>query len=399
MFKLYCRVYQGVFRIAAHFLPWRRPELLQGEGSLEKLPGFMQEKGLDNVLIVTDEGLMSLGLLDGMVAGFEAVGIKYAIYAKTVPNPTIDNIEEALEMYKANECKGIVAFGGGSPMDCAKGVAARVARPGRSIPQMRGQLKVLKKTPPLVAIPTTAGTGSETTLAAVITDAKTHEKYAINDPALIPSYAVLDPLLTVNLPPQITATTGVDALTHAVEAYIGRSNTPQTRRDARAAIKLIFDYLYTAYSDGTNLTARAKMQEAAFLAGAAFTRAYVGYVHAIAHTLGGFYSVPHGLANAVILPYILEYFGSSIHRPLAELADWLGLTREGDTLAAKAGRFIDWVKDLNEKMGIPAKIQGINEQDIPLMAERAFREANPLYPVPKIMSKQEIIGIYHLIKE
>ncbi|MGI6365561.1 MAG: iron-containing alcohol dehydrogenase [Bacillota bacterium] len=399
MFKLYCRAYQGVFRIAAHFLPWRRPELLQGEGSLEKLPGFMKEKGLDNVLVVTDEGLMSLGLLDGMLAGFDAAGIRYAVYDGTVPNPTIDNIEEALEMYKVNKCQGIVAFGGGSPMDCAKGVAARVARPNKSIPQMKGQLKVLKKTPPLVAIPTTAGTGSETTLAAVITNARTHEKYAINDTALIPGYAVLDPLLTVNLPPQITATTGVDALTHAVEAYIGRSNTKQTRRDARDAVKLIYDYLYAAYTDGSDLTARAKMQEAAFLAGAAFTRAYVGYVHAIAHTLGGFYSVPHGLANAVILPYILEYFGSSIHRQLAELADLVGLGGGEETLAGKAQRFIEWVKDLNRRMDIPTKIQGIKEQDIPLMAERAYQEAHPLYPVPKLMSRQEMIGIYHLIKE
>jgi alcohol dehydrogenase len=399
MFKLYCRAYQGVFRIAAHFLPWRRPELLQGEGSLEKLPGFMKEKGLDNVLVVTDEGLMSLGLLDGMLAGFDAAGIRYAVYDGTVPNPTIDNIEEALEMYKVNKCQGIVAFGGGSPMDCAKGVAARVARPNKSIPQMKGQLKVLKKTPPLVAIPTTAGTGSETTLAAVITNARTHEKYAINDTALIPGYAVLDPLLTVNLPPQITATTGVDALTHAVEAYIGRSNTKQTRRDARDAVKLIYDYLYAAYTDGSDLTARAKMQEAAFLAGAAFTRAYVGYVHAIAHTLGGFYSVPHGLANAVILPYILEYFGSSIHRQLAELADLVGLGGGEETLSGKAQRFIEWVKDLNRRMDIPTKIQGIKEQDIPLMAERAYQEAHPLYPVPKLMSRQEMIGIYHLIKE
>ena len=211
--------------------------------------------------------------------------------------------------------------------------------------------------------------------------------------------AVLDTLLTVNLPPQITATTGVDALTHAVEAYIGRSNTKQTRRDARDAVKLIYDYLYAAYTDGSDLTARAKMQEAAFLAGAAFTRAYVGYVHAIAHNLGGFYSVPHGLANAVILPYILEYFGSSIHRQLAELADLVGLGGGEETLAGKAQRFIEWVKDLNRRMDIPTKIQGIKEQDIPLMAERAYQEAHPLYPVPKLMSRQEMIGIYHLIKE
>lgn len=399
MFKLYCRVYQGVFRAAAYFLPWRRPELLEGAGSLKKLPGFMKARGLDNVLIVTDAGLVSLGLMDDMLAGFDATGIKYAVYDKTVPNPTIDNIEEALEMYKAKSCTGIVAFGGGSPMDCAKGVAARVARPNKSIPQMKGQLKVLKKTPPLVAIPTTAGTGSETTLAAVITNSKTHEKYAINDTVLIPKYAVLDPLLTVGLPASITSTTGVDALTHAVEAYLGSSNTKLTRADAREAIRLIFENLYAAYTDGSNMVARANMQKAALLAGAAFTRAYVGYVHAIAHTLGGFYSVPHGLANAVILPYVLEYFGPSAHKRLAELADLVNLSQPGDTDSQKAEGFIEAVKELNKKMDIPAKITGIEERDIPLMVERALSEAHPLYPVPKMMSKEEMIKIYHSIKE
>lgn len=399
MFKLYSRAYQGVFKIAAYFLPWYRPELLEGEGSLSRLPAFMKAKGLDKVLIVTDKGLMSLGLLDGLLMGFDSEGIAYAIYDKTVPNPTIDNIEEALELYKVNQCKGIVAFGGGSPMDCAKGVAARLARPKKSIPQMKGQLKILKKVPPLAAIPTTAGTGSETTLAAVITDSRTHEKYAINDTVLIPHYAVLDPLLTVKLPPQITATTGMDALTHAVEAYIGRSNTTQTRQDSRDAVKLIFENLYTAYTDGSNLTARANMQKAAFLAGAAFTRAYVGYVHAIAHTLGGFYSVPHGLANAVILPYVLEFFGESAHKKLAELADLVKLTQPGDTRAQKAERFITAVKELNRRMDIPTKVKGIQEKDIPLMVQRAQSEAHPLYPVPKFMSPQEMTDIYHQIKE
>lgn len=399
MYKAYCRAFQGVMKGAAYFLPWSQPELLEGEGSLQKLPGFMKAKGIDNVLVVTDQGLVSLGLMDEMFADFDGAGIKYVVFDKTVPNPTIDNIEEALEMYKANQCNGLVAFGGGSPMDCAKGVAARVARPNKSIPQMKGLLKVLKKTPPLVAIPTTAGTGSETTLAAVVTNAKTHEKYAINDTVLIPRYAVLDPVLTVGLPPHITATTGIDALTHAVEAYIGRSNTTRTRQDARDAVRLIFENLYEAYSDGANLAARANMQKAAYLAGAAFTRAYVGYVHAIAHTLGGFYSVPHGLANAVILPYVLEYFGQSVHTKLAELADLVNLSQAGDTDSQKAQRFIDAIKELNKMMDIPDKIRGIEEKDIPLMVERALSEAHPLYPVPKIMSQQEMTEMYHRIKE
>lgn len=206
-------------------------------------------------------------------------------------------------------------------MDCAKGVGARVARPHKKISSMRGELKILKPIPLLIAVPTTAGTGSETTLAAVLTDERTHEKYALNDFVLIPRYAVLDPVLTEGLPPFITATTGMDALTHAVEAYIGKSNTAQTIEDSVAAVKLIFRNLERAYTDGSDMEARENMQKASFLAGAAFTRAYVGYVHAIAHSLGGEYGIPHGLANAVILPYVLEAYGSSVYMSLAELAD------------------------------------------------------------------------------
>lgn len=399
MSKLYYRAFQIALRIASYFLPWRQPQLLEGAGSLDKLPAFIRSKGIGNVLIVTDRGLIALGLIDGLLSGLSAADIRYTIYDQTVPNPTIDNIEEALAMYRANQCDGIIAFGGGSPMDCAKGVAARVARPKKSIPQMKGLLKVLGKIPPLTAIPTTAGTGSETTLAAVVTNSQTHEKYALNDISLIPHYAVLDPLLTVKLPPHITSTTGMDALTHAVEAYIGRSNTAKTRRYSQEAVKLVFENLYLAFTDGTDLDARAKMQKAAFLAGAAFTRAYVGYVHAIAHTLGGFYAVPHGLANAVILPYLLDYFGASAHRPLAELADVAGVSVPGDSIAQKAERFIAAVRNMNRKMDIPEKIKGIQEQDIPIMAERALSEAHPLYPVPKIMTRQEMIHIFNLIRE
>ncbi|GAB6155253.1 iron-containing alcohol dehydrogenase [Desulfosporosinus burensis] len=366
---------------------------------MKKLPKLIKSKGINSVLIVTDKIIASLGLLDELLKGLSDEGVDFVVYDKTVPNPTIDNIEEALQMYKANNCQGIVAFGGGSPMDCAKGVGARVARPKKTISQMKGVFKVLKKIPPLFAIPTTSGTGSETTVAAVITDSKTHEKYAINDTSLIPHYAVMDPLLTVNLPPHITSTTGVDALTHAVEAYIGRSNTTQTKQQSREAIKLIFANIFEAYSNGTNLVARENMQQASFLAGLAFTRAYVGYVHAIAHTLGGFYSAPHGLANAIILPYILEYYGESVHQSLAELADLVGISAPTDTKQQKAMKFIESIKQLNQSMGIPKKFKGIVESDIPLMVKRALAESNPLYPVPKIMSKEDMLKIYHVIKE
>jgi alcohol dehydrogenase len=399
MYTLYCRMYQHAYRGAAYLLPWRKPELITGENSVEKLPALIKGMGIHTILIVTDKGIGSLGLMNGLLLQMDAESLNYTVYDKTVPNPTIENIEDALSIYHMNNCEAIIAFGGGSPMDCAKGVAARVARPDRTIPQMRGQLKVRKRIPTLFAIPTTAGTGSEATLAAVISNPETHEKYAVNDSVLIPHYAVLDPLLTVKLPPRITSTTGMDALTHAVEAYIGRSRTKETIQCSKEAVSLIFANLYGAYSEGENIHARTSMQKASYLAGVAFTRAYVGYVHAIAHTLGGFYSIPHGLANAIILPHVLEYYGASVHKQLAELADTAGISQAGDTAEQKASSFIEAIKKLNEDMDIPAKVSGIVESDIPLMVKRALAEANPLYPVPKILTEKDLFELYRLIKE
>ncbi|MCE7792831.1 iron-containing alcohol dehydrogenase [Salipaludibacillus sp. CUR1] len=398
LYTLYCRLFQFVLKQTAYFLPWRQPELLEGEHSLKRLPDLVKQRGLDRVLIVTDKGITKLGLMDDLLRGLHETGVSYEVYDKTVPNPTIDNIEEALGRYKRQQCEGIIAFGGGSPIDCAKGVAARAARPDKSLSEMKGLLKVRKDIPPLFAVPTTAGTGSEATVAAVISNSATHEKYAVSDPKLIPHAAVLDPLLTKGLPPHITSTTGMDALTHAVEAYIGRGNTAQTKKYSREAVSLIFENLYPAYVDGSDMTARKKMQKASLLAGMAFTRAYVGYVHAIAHTLGGFYSVPHGLANAVILPHVLEYYGKPAYKPLAELADVAGLTQGAESDVIKARIFIDAVKKLNEDMNIPEKVSGIQEKDIPLMVKRALEEANPMYPVPRILHKEDLMKLYYKIK-
>ena len=399
MVRWYCRLYQAVYRVGATLLPWRTPKLLEGEGSLGRLPGLLTEKGIASVLLVTDKGIRGLGLIDDLLVRLSEQEIRVIVYDDTVANPTIDNIEEALQVYRTNACKAIIAVGGGSSMDCAKGVGARVARPKKSIPQMKGQFKVLKRLPLLIAVPTTAGTGSETTVAAVITNSKTHEKYAINDLSLIPHYAVLDPVMTVKLPPSITATTGIDALTHAVEAYMGRSNTEKTIDYAKTAIKLIFENLLEAYQNGENLEARERMQKASFLAGAAFTRAYVGNVHAIAHTLGGFYGVPHGLANSVILPYVLSYYGSSISRPLAELADEIGITEPTDTVDQKAKRFRKAIKELEQQLNIPKTLPGIiREEDLPLMIKRALQEANPLYPVPVIFGEEDMKRIYQMVR-
>lgn len=394
--KIYCRFYQKIMYVAAFFLPWREPRLLKGEGKFLELPDIMKDMGITRVLVVTDKGLTRIGLLKPLLSKLEEVGIQYVLYDEVIPNPTIDNIEACVQLYRENNSMGIIAVGGGSPMDCAKVTGARIARPNKTVSDMKGLLKILRRIPPLFAVPTTAGTGSETTVAAVITDSTTHHKYPINDPSLIPYVAVHDPALTVNLPQFITATTGMDALCHAVEAYIGKANTRKTEEAALTAVSLIHSNILKAYHHGEDMEARANMQQASYLAGLAFTRAYVGVVHAIAHTLGGFYQVPHGLANAVIMPYVFKAYGESAHRKLAELADRVGL--QGTTLSEKAENFIRFIEDLNEQMNIPTTIPEIKEEDIEQLVRYAEAEANPLYPTPKIMLKEDLRKIYQQLK-
>ena len=383
------RIYQKVLKIAMCFMNWSEPQLLEGEGAVLKLPKLIKDKGLKRILVVTDKGLMSIHLLDPLFEELKAQGIEYFVYDGVQPNPTIPSIEECKDMYLNNNCEGIIAFGGGSPMDCAKAAAARVVKPKKSVRKMRGYLKVNKKLPPFFAVPTTAGTGSETTVAAVVTDPTTHEKNAISDPCLRPKYAVLDPALTIGLPPHITSTTGMDALTHAVEAYIGKSNVKSTIKYAEDATKLIHDNLEKAYNNGKDMEARDNMLKASFYAGSAFTRAFVGYVHAIAHNLGGLYNTPHGLANAVILPYVLDWYGPAAYKKLAKLADLIGITKEEMTIEEKAKAFIAEIRRMNQAMNIPDKFDFIKEEDMNTLVKRALKEGNPGYPVPKIMNEQE----------
>ena len=387
--KCWYRTYQKVLKVAMCFMNWKEPELLEGEGAVLRLPKFIKDKGINKVLVVTDKGLMGLHLLDPMFEELKAQGIEYFVFDGVQPNPTIPNIEACKDMYAENGCEGIIAFGGGSPMDCAKAAASRVIKPKQSVRKMRGYLKVHKKLPPFFAVPTTAGTGSETTVAAVVTDPETHEKNAISDPCLRPKYAVLDPALTVGLPPHITSTTGMDALTHAVEAYIGKSNVKSTIKYAEDATVLIHQYLEKAYTNGKDIEAREKMLKASFYAGNAFTRAFVGYVHSIAHNLGGMYNTPHGLANAVILPYVLDWYGEAAYPRLAKLADLIGITKEEMSIEEKGEAFIAEIRRMNKAMNIPEKFDFIKEEDLPTLVKRALKEGNPGYPVPKIMKPED----------
>ncbi len=393
--KIFCRGFQLGMRAALPFLPYREPKLIQG---VEGVPAVLRQHDIDCVMLVTDAGVRGLGLTAHLEELLKMAGIRCEVYDSTVANPTVANVEQARHLYMERGCQGLIAFGGGSSMDCAKAVGARIVRPKKSLAQMEGLLHVMHRLPLLIAVPTTAGTGSETTLAAVITDKQTHHKYPINDFSLIPHYAVLDPDVTLNLPASLTATTGMDALTHAVEAYIGRSTTKQTRAAAIEAVQLIFDNLPEAYFNGHNREARANMLRAAYLAGTAFTKSYVGYVHAVAHSLGGQYGIAHGLANSVLLPVVLKAYGSAAWKKLAELARATGVSdAASDEVSAKA--FIDCIDGMNAAMDIPETLPGILDEDIETLARHADHEANPLYPVPTLWDARELQQLYHDVQE
>ena len=393
--KIYCRTYQGIMRFVLPLMPYREPKILE---SVEEIAPVLIDKGIKNVLLVTDKGIQDLGLTKTLEKSLKDSEINYVIFNEIVPNPTTVNVENGLSVYNDNTCQAIIAMGGGSVMDCAKVIGARAVNPKKSINKMKGLLKVKYPLPPLFAIPTTAGTGSETTVTAVITDSITHHKYTINDFDLIPQYAVLDPKLTLGLPKGLTATTGMDALTHAIEAFIGNSTTDSTRKNALEAARLIIENLPKVMEDGSNERARSNMLRASYMAGLAFTKSYVGYNHAIAHSLGGKYGVAHGLANAIILPYMLAEYGSTIYSKLKVMAVYCNVARPYDNEQMATSKFINRILEMNEYFGIPKVFDCIKEEDIPDMAKKAAKEANPLYPVPKLMSSKELEKMYYKIK-
>lgn len=338
-------------------------------------------------MVVTDPGLMKAGVAMRILDVLDQAGMQYSLYSEVEPNPSVNTVNAIQAQYIKESCDGLIAIGGGSAMDAAKGAGARIVFPRRSVNSLSGLLRVWRKIPPFIAVPTTSGTGSETTIAALITDTETHHKFAIMDLHLIPLYAVLDPELTVGLPPHITAATGMDALTHAVEAYLCWTySTKESTRFAEEAVSLIFRYLEKAYIDGRDIEARLQMQIASYLAGFAFTRAGVGNVHAIAHTLGGLYNVPHGLANAIILPIVLDDYGPKVYKKLARLAEIAGIAK-GSTEEERAKKFIAEIRAMNDRMGIGNGFDCIRDKDVEQMITWAYKETNPLYPVPVLYDR------------
>lgn len=394
--KIYCRSLQTILKIAIPILPYRTPETLN---SVKEVPDVLHKEQIERVLLITDHGIRNANLTEALENYLKEAHISCTVYDETVANPTEQNVKDACKMYKTNRCQALIGFGGGSSIDCAKAVGAYLAQPKKTLSQMEGVLRVIHKIPLLIAVPTTAGTGSETTLAAVVTDSETKHKYPISDFCLIPRYAVLDPKVTRSLPPFITACTGMDALTHAVEAYIGRSTTKHTRKAALEAVHLIFTYLERCVQNGNDMEARQNMLHAAYLAGDAFSKSYVGYVHAVAHSLSGAYNIPHGLANAVLLPNVLEHYGSCIYEKLSQLANAAGLSEEGESPEKTAKRFIQAIRNMNKKFNIPKTIPELKEDDIPKLSKAADHEGNPLYPVPVLMDQKELTTLYQSILE
>lgn len=392
--KMYCRIFQFCFKVAIPMLPYYNPTIL---AKIDDIPEVLAKKKIKNLMLVTDKGIRSFGITQHLENILVENNINLTIYDDVVSNPTIANVEMARELYLNNKCEALIGFGGGSAIDCAKAVGARIANPKKSIQDMAGILRVFKKIPLLIAIPTTAGTGTETTVASLITDSKTKHKYMISDFPLIPKYTVLDPETTRTLPKNITANSGVDVLVHAVEAYIGNSTTKRTREQALEATKLVFQNLKRAYDNGDDMNARENMLWASYLAGCAFTVSYVGYCHAVAHSLGGMYNTPHGLANAVLIPYVLEAYGDKIYKQLKDLAISAGLAKENTPEEQAAKSFINSIKILNKSLNIGTKLPELQIKDIKALAENASKEANPIYPVPVLMDENELQQLYYAL--
>ena len=358
------------------------PELHVGAGSLFEVPDVLAGFDVDCAMIVTTPGFVERGTLAPFLNALLTKGITTAVFSDVKPDPDIDCVERAAETYRSHGCDAMVAIGGGSVMDCAKVAGALVARPGKHVRDLIGTMKVRKATPLLVAVPTTAGTGSEVTAAAVVTDPMRQRKYAVSDVSLIPDVAVLDPALLVGLPQAMTAYSGMDALTHAVEAYINRYGSAASRQYAEMAVDAVFKHLKASYDNPKDVEHREGMLMASYWAGVAFTNAMVGYVHALAHSVGGRYHVQHGLANAVLLPIVLEEYGKAAEGRLARLAEIIGLGGSSDGELAKG--FIGKIRELSAQVGIPECIPEIREEDIPVLAIAAEREGNPAYPVPAV---------------
>lgn len=395
--KLKHTLYLTMLRVMTPFMADSRHIAFTGSGSSRQLCEHIARLGVKKVLVVTDKPLRDLGIADKAVAGLVDAGVPLAWYDGVLPDPTYEQVDAGLAILKAESCDAMLAVGGGSAMDCAKIIAA-AGTSDQSPREWVGLGKVKHDGVPLYAISTTAGTGSEGTAGAVIKDADTKEKSVMSGATMLPKAVALDAELMLGLPPHITAATGMDALTHAVEAYIGVWERGSRLEDGRIGVKMVFGHLATAYHDGTNLGARHGMAMAAYYGGMAINQVFVGSVHAIAHQIGGKYGIPHGLANALILPHILEFCRLEAEPRLAELAIAIGVGSEGEGESQLAHKFIAAVRDLKTEVGIPDHSDLIRREDHDALADAAVAEAMD-YPVPRILDKATVLSILDKITD
>lgn len=374
------RIRQALFSPVQKIQLYIQPKMIKGEHALLDLIDVLKKQHLTRYMIVTTPGFIKRGTLQSFFDALNQNDIQYSIFHDVKPDPDISDVEMLKEMYIKDSCQALIAIGGGSVIDCSKVALACVQMKKLDVTTVLHTGRVSKQLPLLIAVPTTAGTGSEVTAGAVITDPIQKRKYALSNLFLIPKYAVLDSSLLVSLPSKMTAYTGMDALTHAIEAYINHFNNRKTNKYALEAIQSIFQYLVPSFEDGSNITYRLELLEASYKAGVAITNNYIGYVHAIAHGIGGMYHLQHGMINAIILPIVLEEYGDTITKKLAYIADIVGIA--GHTDQQKAEYFIKKLKEINQALGIPTSIPEIQDTDIHYLATGAEKEGNPAYPTP-----------------
>jgi alcohol dehydrogenase len=389
--KIGYRFIQKALFGVSFIVPWRFPAIIKTHSSVQELTNLLLNNNVKRILLVSDQPLVKLNILSPYIESLRSNNIQVIVYDHVVPNPTLTNVDEGYALALDHKIEWIVAIGGGSVIDAAKAIGVRMVRK-TPIKKLRGLLKVLKPIPPLVCIPTTAGTGSETTVASVLSDPETKEKFAISDPSLFPHTAILDPTLLNTLPLPILAATGMDALTHAIESFLNQNHTKQSRSDALEAMDIVFKHLLSAYQT-QSLEDKEQMLWASFLAGRSFTRAYVGYVHGLAHQLGAHYHIPHGVANAVLLPHVLRAYGSSIDEKLSYLFKTYIDSTSTLSISDQANAMIHHIETMNKQLGIPTQFKELQEEDFDVIIQKALNEVHPIYPVPRFLSRQELKAI------
>lgn len=370
-------------------LPMRETTVYAGADAVASLAQRMGQDKLNKALIVTTSGAVKRGYTEKVAAALNEVGIGSAVFDGVLPDPTYSNVGEGLAVQKAEGCDCVLALGGGSTIDAAKAIVV-AATNNKPLEKLVGIRKGRNKPLPLYAVPTTSGTASEVTQAAVISEDESHKKRFIIDTRTISRAAALDPSLSASLPPSITAETGMDALTHAIEAYLGRLSTAETDGLAMDAIVSIFEHLPVAFKEGDNLNSRQAMAKASLVAGKAFRRSPLGYVHAISHQLGALYGLPHGQGNAILLPHVVEYSKDVSETKLAKLAVALGLGKSSEVGSQLATKVVEAIRRLNDELGIPQRVEALNPVDIPEIAKRAYDEALSIHAAPKYMGKQDL---------